>query len=147
MKIRKAILKDIAQLVSLCAAHAAYEKCDFDESNKQQMLTEQLFSEANSIQCLVVENDQELLGYAVFLKQFSTWDTCFYVYLDCLFLDEKIRGQGIGKQLMQKVKDYAAEEKCSEIQWQTPDFNTRAIHFYNEIGAKSKTKERFFWEV
>ena len=34
-----------------------------------------------------------------------------------------------------------------EIKWQTPTFNTRAIKFYDRIGGKSKSKERYFFEV
>jgi hypothetical protein len=37
--------------------------------------------------------------------------------------------------------------KCNHIQWQTPDFNKRAIKFYERIGGISKSKERYFLKV
>ena len=111
------------------------------------MLREQLFSVENNVQCLVVENDNQLVGYISYMKQFSTWDADFYVHLDCLFLKDTTRGKGIGRQLMKKVQEYAIAENCIEIQWQTPNFNTRAISFYKRLGAQSRTKERFFWKV
>ena len=95
----------------------------------------------------MAECNDNLVGYATFTKQFSTWDAAFYLYLDCLFLKEEVRGKGAGRQLMDKVKDDAREENCKLIQWQTPDFNTSAIQFYQKLGAVSKTKERFFWQV
>lgn len=147
MIIRKPIPKDVEQLIDLCAAHAAYERVSFDKSQKKEKLNKQLFSIENNLQCLVVESDNQLVGYATYMKQFSTWDADFYVYLDCLFLKETTRGNGLGKQLMEKIKEYAVAENCIEIQWQTPSFNSRAISFYKRLGAGSKTKERFFWSV
>ena len=42
MIIRKAIPKDVEQLVDLCAAHAAYEKANFDASQKKEKLKKKL---------------------------------------------------------------------------------------------------------
>jgi GNAT superfamily N-acetyltransferase len=81
------------------------------------------------------------------MKQFSTWDTDFYIYMDCLFLTEESRGYGIGEKMMNVIKLEAKKLNCSLIQWQTPNFNTRAIKFYNRIGGISKTKERYFLKV
>jgi len=145
MKIRNAIEKDIPQIIELCKAHAKYEQSSYKTEGKAECLTKYLFEEPNGLQCFVVEQDEILVGYATFIKQFSTWDADYYLYLDCLFLKEETRGKGIGKQLMLKVKDFATSESCIAVQWQTPDFNTRAIKFYKNLGATSLTKERFFW--
>jgi GNAT superfamily N-acetyltransferase len=103
-----------------------------------------LFANAPTLYCLVVEIDAQLIGYATYMKQFSTWDSKFYVYMDCLFLNDLCRGLGIGEQLMHRIKIESVKLDCELIQWQTPDFNEGAIRFYNRIGASSKTKERFF---
>ncbi len=145
MLIRRAEERDIDQLLVLCALHAAYEKSEYDSSGKRGKLFRQLF-EISDLQCLVVENKKELIGYATFIKQFSTWDADHYIYLDCLYLKEELRGQGIGTKLMELVKAYAEKEGCFQVQWQTPDFNRNAIKFYKKMGALSKSKERFFWE-
>ncbi|MEP5913610.1 MAG: GNAT family N-acetyltransferase, partial [Flavobacteriaceae bacterium] len=81
------------------------------------------------------------------MKQFSTWDSDFYIYMDCLFMTEESRGFGIGEKLINKIKLEGVKNQCTHIQWQTPDFNKRAIKFYNRIGAESKSKERFFLKV
>ena len=67
--------------------------------------------------------------------------------MDCLFLTEESRGYGIGEKMMNVIKLEAKKLNCSLIQWQTPNFNTRAIKFYNRIGRISKTKERYFLKV
>jgi GNAT superfamily N-acetyltransferase len=147
MDIRFAKEKDIKEIVKLCALHAAFEEASFDVSNKEEQLSKHLFKGSAILKCLVVEEKNHIVGYATFMKQFSTWDAQFYIYLDCLFLEEEMRGQGLGTKLMSRIKSYAKTENCDIIQWQTPDFNTSAIKFYEKIGANSKTKERFFWKV
>ena len=48
---------------------------------------------------------------------------------------------------MEKVIEYSKTQDCDLIQWQTPDFNEKAIEFYNRIGGKSKSKERFYLNI
>lgn len=144
--IRSVKKEDIQQLVVLCAAHAAYEKVVYDEVHKEKLLLDCLFPLNNTIKCIVVEQNGRLLGYSTILKQFSTWDANYYFYMDCLYLKEEIRGIGLGKKMMQEIRNLAIKEQCN-LQWQTPYFNTNAIEFYKAIGAEHKTKERFFWNI
>jgi ribosomal protein S18 acetylase RimI-like enzyme len=95
----------------------------------------------------VVESNNKLYGYMSVIKQFSTWDMDWYLYLDCLYLNEKTRGLGIGLQLMKRLKFFAQENNISMIQWQTPNDNFPAIAFYQKLKAINKEKQRFFWSV
>ena len=81
------------------------------------------------------------------MKPFSTWDAEFYIYMDCLFLKDTSRGLGIREQLFESIKAECKKIGCSIMEWQTPNFNTRAIKYYNHIGASSKSKERFFLKL
>lgn len=145
-KIRVVKKSDLEDLVRLCELHAIFEKSEYKSENKKQKLNEHLFSDQPSLYCLVVEHLDKIIGYATYMKQFSTWDSAFYLYMDCLFMTEESRGFGIGEKLIERIKQEAYKKECSHIQWQTPNFNKRAMKFYNRIGAKSKTKERFFLE-
>lgn len=146
-KIRFAKKEDLDDVVVLCELHAIFEKANYDSSNKAEKLNGYLFSNDPSLYCLVVEKEKKIVGYATYMKQFSTWDANFYIYMDCLFLTEETRGYGIGEKLMDRIKGEGDKIQCSHIQWQTPGFNERAIKFYNRLGAKSKPKERFFLEI
>ena len=143
MDIRFAKKEDLPQIIELCREHAAYEGTEYDSVNKIELLSEFVFGQDQVLKCLVVEQINSIAGYATFMTQFSTWDAGFYLYLDCLFLRENSRGQGIGMLLIEEIKKYALVEKCNVIQWQTPLFNHEAISFYQKIGGISKTKERF----
>ncbi|MCD9618596.1 GNAT family N-acetyltransferase [Chryseobacterium gleum] len=147
MKIRFAEEKDLSSIIELCKAHAQYERSSFKEENKKEQLSKHILNPDSEIKCLIAESDTEIIGYATFFKQFSTWDAGYYMYVDCLFLKENARGNGTGKQIMELIKSYSKEQGCPIIQWQTPGFNIRAIKFYILLGAERKNKERFFWKV
>ena len=145
--IRWVKASDLDRLVALCSAHAAYERGEYDESGKADQLHHDLFSVHPKLYCLVAAHDTELVGFISFMKQYATWDANEYMYMDCLYLEEDFRGMGIGKRLVQKMVSEAGRLGCALIQWQTPTFNTRAIPFYERLGATRKAKERFFLEV
>ena len=147
MNIRFAQKKDLPLIIELCKEHADYEQADYEQENKEELLSTFIFGQTPRLKCLVVEQENLIIGYATFMKQFSTWDADFYIYLDCLFLKANTRGQGLGTGLMEKIKEYAKVENCKIIQWQTPVFNQKAIDFYRKIGGVSKTKERFCLDI
>ena len=138
---------DLEQLVVLCEKHATFEKSFYSSKNKMKLLRSALFKETPELYCLVVESHQNLIGYATYMKQYSTWDACNYIYMDCLFLKDESRGFGLGEKLIDQIKKEALNLNCSLIQWQTPDFNKRAMKFYNRLGAKSRDKKRYFLKV
>lgn len=144
--IREAVPADIDQIIELICEHMEYEGATIDKMMDGKALSFHLFS-AKTIICLVVEHESEIVGYATFMQQFSTWEAGFYLYLDCLYMKDTARGRGTGKQMMQVIIDIAKAMKCLEIQWQTPFFNKQAIGFYRHLGAISQNKERFFFHV
>ena len=145
--IRFAQNKDLEELVHLCNLHAIFEKADYDTEQKDELLSKHLFSDNPTLFCLVVEKANSLSGYATYMKQFSTWDADYYIYMDCLFITEEARGFGIGEKLIDRIKEEARKLDCSLIQWQTPIFNKRAMKFYERIGGLGKSKERYFLEI
>lgn len=134
-------------LLEMCAEHAAYERSAFSPEGKREALSEALFGQVPELFCLVAEAEGALIGYATYMRQYSTWDAEAYIYMDCLFLRASARGKGLGPQFMDKIVEEGRKMACSLIQWQTPDFNEGAIRFYRRIGAQSKTKERFFLAI
>ena len=145
--IRYAQRKDLKKLVELCELHARFENSNYSSAGKEPALAESLFAEQPVLFCIVAIIDQKIIGYATYMKQFSTWDAAYYIYMDCLFLISEARGSGIGEKLIEFIKDETQKIGCRQIQWQTPSFNSRAMKFYERIGAVSKSKERYFLEL
>lgn len=141
--IRNCKRADLPKLILLCQKHAAFEKADFSTSGKEEALQKALFGEKQKLHCLVVATTDTIVGYASYTFDYSTWNAADFLYMDCLFLEEEVRSFGIGELLIDRLKQIAIEKKCVNMQWQTPQFNERAIKFYNRIGAEGKDKVRF----
>lgn len=135
--------EDLPEMLRMCEAHAAYEQLPFHLTDQLCRLEEDLFSDRPKLYGLVAA-DEELLGYSTYMLQYSTWEAREYLYMDCLFVKEEARSRGIGRQLLEQVTSEARRLGCTEVQWHTPAFNTRAMQFYAWQGAYSKSKERFF---
>ncbi len=145
--IRAILPQDLTALIDLCRKHAEYEQAIYETANKEQLLREALFTESPKLFCWVIESNKQLVGYASYIFDYSTWDAGTFLYLDCLYLEPQCRGLGIGEEIMQKIREVARQNNCINIQWQTPDFNTRAIKFYERMGGVGKSKVRFVWEL
>ena len=146
-QIIKPVKDRIENIIDLCAAHAEFEKSDYARENKAKLLYKDLWSDHPKLFCLVAESNDRYVGYITWMKQYSTWDAKEYLYMDCLYLESDFRGFGIGEALIDHMKDFGKRENIDLVQWQTPDFNIRAIKFYYRIGASSKSKERFFLPI
>jgi ribosomal protein S18 acetylase RimI-like enzyme len=141
--IRACQPQDIDKLVLLCQKHADYEKSAYSPDGKSEALYKAIFENDRPLNCIVAEASGQLIGYATFTFDYSTWDARWFIYLDCLYLEEDYRSYGIGQALMEKVKENGKARNCVNMQWQTPDFNERAIKFYKRIGGTAKNKVRF----
>ena len=141
--IRLAQNSDQKSIMKLMSAHATFESHEIEITQHHQKLA---VCESLPLSIFVVEYRQQLLGYMSVIKQFSTWDMDWYLYLDCLYLAEELRGQGVGEKLMQYLKNYAIDNDINHVQWQTPINNLPAIGFYQKLGAVNKEKKRFFWD-
>jgi len=142
--IRFAKAGDHESILSLMKEHALFEGHKIEVSQQHQQL---INLETLPITIFVVESNNKLLGYMSVVKQFSTWDMDWYMYLDCLYLSKEIRGQGIGFKLMDKLRTFSRVNKIRTIQWQTPKENSHAIEFYQKLDTDNKEKRRFFWGV
>jgi GNAT superfamily N-acetyltransferase len=57
-----------------------------------------------------------------------------WLYVDLLFVEEKYRGQGVGKQLLQKAETWAKKRGCHHVNLNTITF--QAPGFYRKLGFK-----------
>ncbi len=145
--IRAAGPADAARLARLCADHAAFEQIPYDPAGHAERLTDALAAQPPRLHAWLVVRDDELLGYATATLDFSTLDGRPFLHMDCLYVDELARNHGLGARLMQSVLVCARQLGCTNLQWQTPDWNQDAIRFYRRSGARELTKARFTLSV
>ncbi|URK88911.1 GNAT family N-acetyltransferase [Rhizobium sp. RCAM05350] len=81
--------------------------------------------------------DGKPVGLAHFLFHRSCWQENSICYLQDLFADPDVRGQGIGRALIEAVYARANAEKAEEVYWMTQDFNANARKLYDRIAEKT----------
>ena len=143
-QIRKARPSDIDAIIELCKDHAKFEGTYYDKTGKSDQLSSYIFNENSLVNCLVVEVDEQIKGYATFMPEFSTWDAAYYLHMDCLYLKPEMRGKGLGIEIMNLIRKKAKSADYVNVQWQTPVNNFKAVTFYKKIGATPKYKVRFY---
>ena len=145
--IRKCERGDLPRVVELCRNHAEYEQESYNAEGKLALLDKALFDDNPQLHCYLVEADALIKGYFTYTYDFSTWDAQKFIYLDCLYLEPEIRSLGIGEKIIKMLKQIAMSNHCLNMQWQTPNFNTRAVNFYKRVGGLGKEKVRFVMNI
>jgi GNAT superfamily N-acetyltransferase len=145
--IRKANLEDAQILLDLIVEHAAYERENFATDGKFEALKKCLESNPQPFECILIESEAEVKGYCNYLVQFDSWACAPHMLLDALYLKPELRGQGIGMEIMNIVKEKAKDAGCKTVRWQTPVFNELGINFYKKLNTVSGTKMFFTWNV
>src|SRR5206468_2227418 len=94
-----------------------------------------LFGPDAKLSCLVAEHDGEVVGFAVWFVNFSTWHGRHGVYLEDLFVQPGVRGRGHGKELLTELARIAVDRGYGRVEWSVLDWNTPAQDFYRALGA------------
>ncbi len=81
----------------------------------------------------VAEQDQVVVGWVNVYVLYEIADPPL-VFVAGLVVDEKRRGQGIGRALMGRVEQWAVEHGCHEVQLRSRVTRVEAHRFYESIG-------------
>ncbi len=81
-------------------------------------------------------HNKEITGYAFYFFSYSSFLARKTLYLEDIFITESKRRLGIGKLFFRELIKIAKKEKCGRMEWCVLDWNTKAIDFYNKLGAK-----------
>jgi len=133
--IREAKPSDCEAIWGLICELAEYERLEHLLEGSPSMLQDHLFGERRFAEALVAESDGNVVGYALFFHNYSTFLTRPGIWLEDLAVTPSMRGKGIGKALLVEVARIARERKCGRLEWAVLDWNDPAIRFYESLGA------------
>ena len=87
---------------------------------------------------LVVEVDGNLVALAHYSFTHSSWSVAQDVYLEDLFVDPALRGQGLGRVLIESLGELASAMGSSKLWWETHKDNSTARRLYDSVGEISE---------
>jgi GNAT superfamily N-acetyltransferase len=132
--IRSASAEDMARVLALIRELAIYEKSEDQVTNTAEQLVKDGFGNQPKFECVLADEDDETIGFAIFYTSYSTWKgTC--LYLEDLLVTESKRKSGAGTLLFDYVLNLARERGAKRFEWQVLDWNEPAINFYKKYQA------------
>ena len=135
MIIRKATKNDMPSVLELIQELATFEKEPDAVVVTVDDLIREGFSENPLFQCFVAEEENEIVGMALYYYRYSTWKGKT-IHLEDLIVKENKRGTGAGFALYKEIIKQGKAENVRRIEWNVLDWNTPAIDFYEKSGAK-----------
>jgi GNAT superfamily N-acetyltransferase len=100
------------------------------------------FSGTPCFQALIAWRGSEAVGLALFFPEFSSWKGRPGVFVQDLFVSRALRGEGLGRALMEAVHEYAHQWGASYCKLAVYDDNDAAIAFYEKLGFHVSGNER-----
>ena len=143
MNVRMAREKDIPKLGDLlCQVDLVHHKGRPDifkvgrKYNDAQLL--QLLSDKERPILVATDEADEVLGYCFCILQQHVDDNVLTdiktLYIDDLCVDSRLRGQGIGKELLRYAENAAATAGCDAVTLNVWSLNAGAMRFYEKCG-------------
>jgi len=133
--LRPAELRDVSAIVGLIRELAEFEKLTHLLQVTPEKLRPHLFGEKPVAEALVAESGGEVVAFALFFTNFSTFLAQPGLYLEDLYVKPSQRGRGIGEALLTRLGRIAAERGYGRFEWSVLDWNENAIRFYQRMGA------------
>lgn len=111
-------------------------------STEQSELTwQRILNPEFNMKCALAIDDGAIVGFTTYNLQNSTWSENGHCYLEDLFVDSTVRGKGVGRALIEYVKSYAIENKCSRLYWNTDEDNATARKLYDSYTLESGKRQ------
>ena len=134
--IRFATPADLPRIVELVIELATYEREPDAVHLTPDLLHDALYGDDAVARCHVATTDaDEVVGMALWFRNFSTWIGRPGIYLEDLYVTPEHRGTGLGRALLQALADHAVTQNYGRMEWAVLDWNAPAIGFYRSLGA------------
>ena len=134
--LRETSENDLSLILGFIKEIAEYEKLSHAVDATEESLKKYVF-EKRRAEVLIVEKDENPIGYVVYFYNFSTFTGTSGLYLEDVFIRSEYRGMGLGKEIFKILGKLAREEGCKRMEWVCLNWNEPSKKFYKGLGAIS----------
>ncbi len=137
MIFRDARVDDLEFIYASLQALAAHDgRPDEMKSSKEQLQTA-FFAENPVAHALICEKEGTAVGMALWCPRFSAYSGESHLYLIDLYVEKSARGQGIGTQFFEELRNICSSQSLKYIEWLVDEKNENAVIFYKKQGGFS----------
>ncbi len=133
--LRAAEPRDVPAVVGLIGELAEFEHLTHLLQVTPETLHPHLFGPRPVVEAMVGEVAGQVVAFALFFTNFSTFLAKPGLYLEDLYVQPAHRGGGIGRALLLHLGALAVERGYGRFEWSVLDWNQNAIDFYEKMGA------------
>ena len=126
--------KDMQSVFNLITELAVFEKEPEAVEITVDDLLRDCFSKNPKFKVYVAEQENTIIGIALFYERYSTWKGRA-IHLEDLIVTKSKQKIGAGKALYTAVLKYALDNDYNRVAWEVIDWNTNAVEFYKSTGA------------
>jgi GNAT superfamily N-acetyltransferase len=135
-KITQVTRAEIPDLLELIRELARFEKLEQEVVATVGVLENSLFGPQPAAGALLGRCDGKLAGYAIYFFTFSSFIGRPGIWLEDVYVRPEFRKRGLGLGLIQAVARAGVERNCGRFEWTALNWNTRALDFYDKMGAR-----------
>ncbi len=140
MKIRSATTEDVSLIFSFIQKKSEFDRSIGAFSGALQVseakIHKTLFGIIPFSYVLFAEVAANEVGFALYGFRYSSFAGQPSIWLDDLYVDDKMRSQGAGTALMAQLAQIAKENDCTHLAWNADARNIGGLRFYARLGAE-----------
>ena len=135
-----------ALLPMIAAYQRFYEVTDIDDQRNRAFFS-RFVAPSEDGMLLGAWRESELVGYACLYWHFSSLVPAEVVLMNDLYVDERARGQGVGRALIEASAAVARERGAHHLEWVTAPDNEAARRLYDSMGASASASIEYELEL
>ena len=133
VQFRFANVDDVPLILSFIRKFAVYQHNVDTVTASESSLTKWMFEEGKAEAIFALDGEKEI-GFILCNHSFSAHQGKPALYLECIYIQEDYRGQGVGAALMRKIAQICIERDWVRVECSSPDWNAHSMRFYNNLG-------------
>ena len=95
---------------------------------------------------LIAEDGSGVVGYVTYTIDYSIWTGGDFIRIDDVYVRDRARGRGVGRQLMRALADIGVSQ-AMRVRWEMASDNAEARRLYAGVGAGPEDKTIWRWPV
>ena len=136
LRIIEANVSHVPVILEFIRKLADYERLSAEVVASEEVLRRWLFDDRPKAEVMLGYLDSRPVGYALFYTTFSSFAGQPGIFLEDIFVDADVRGQGIGKAFLQRLARLVLERGYGALEWVVLDWNEPSLAFYRKLGAR-----------
>lgn len=130
---------NLAELLPLIRAYQEfYNVAEISDEKNTEFFAQ--FGESSTTGCqFIYRENGDVVGFATVYFSFTSTITAKVAVLNDLYTLPNYRGKGIGRQLIEHCRGYAANNGAVRLQWVTAPDNEQAQKLYDSMNTSKST--------